>query len=140
MKKAFISILLLYIVFCFVGCATTQTDSNSSEDIKEKHVVVLTKENWEQYITIETVPYYPASGTTYYHYFRGALSYAYYDNVVVAYQLTESMSKSPYTITQTEKTLSLNAGGCGTITISNNASYYQSYTIENVSGTITYWI
>lgn len=140
MKKAFISILLLYIVFCFVGCATTQTDSNSSEDLKEKHVVVLTKDNWEQYITIETVPYYPASGTTYYHYFRGALSYAFYDDVIVTYQLTEHMRQSPYTMTQTEKTLLLNTGGCGTLTISDNASYNRSYTIENVSGTITYWI
>ena len=139
MKKIIMVIIFICVSFCLISCTATKTTTNNSVEEKEKYVVTLTKDNWEKYITIEEVPY-ESSVTTHYHYFRGALAYAYYDNVIVTYELVEHMRKSPYTITQTEKTLLLNAGGCATITISNDSAYLRSYENKSVSGTITYWI
>ena len=140
MKKLLIAILLICMSICFIGCSATKGSTTDTVEEKEKHIVTLTMDNWEKYITIEIVPYAGSASTTYYHYFRGALSYALYEDVTITYELTERMSRSPYTITQTEKTLLLNAGGCATITISNDSGNYRSYTITQVSGTITYWL
>ena len=99
----------------------------------EKHVVNITKENYQKFITIEKLSAVGSNSSTSYHYFRGALSYAYYDNVIVTYNYISNS-------TITEKTLYLNAGGCGTITTSSSRYGSSSYEIVNVTGTITYWI
>lgn len=139
MKKITISILLLICILCFVGCNSNNgkvqnTGTSSTEvSVMEKHVVNITKENYQKFITIEELSVVGSNYSTFYHYFRGALSYAYYDNVIVTYNYISNN-------TITEKTLYLNAGGCGTITTSGSRYGSSSYEIVNVTGTITYWI
>lgn len=139
MKKISISILLLICILCFVGCNSNNgkeqnTNTPSTEvSVMEKHVVNITKENYQKFITIEKLSVVGSISSTSYHYFRGALSYAYYDNVIVTYNYISNS-------TITEKTLYLNAGGCGTITTSSSRYGSSSYEIVNVTGTITYWI
>lgn len=139
MKKITISILLLICILCFVGCNSNNgkvqnTGTSSTEvSVMEKHVVNITKENYQKFITIEELSVVGSNSSTSYHYFRGALSYAYYDNVIVTYNYISNS-------TITEKTLYLNAGGCGTITTSSSRYGSSSYEIVNVTGTITYWI
>lgn len=139
MKKISISILLLICILCFVGCNSNNgkeqnTNTPSTEvSVMEKHVVNITKENYQKFITIEKLSVVGSISSTSYHYFRGALSYAYYDNVIVAYNYISNS-------TITEKTLYLNVGGCGTITTSSSRYGSSSYEIVNVTGTITYWI
>lgn len=139
MKKISISILLLFCIVCLVGCTSNNgkvqnTDTSSTEvSVMEKHVVNITKENYQKFITIEKSSVVGSGYSTSYHYFRGALSYAYYDNVIITYNYTSNSMI-------TEKTLYLNVGGCGTITTSSSKFGSSSYEIVNVSGTITYWI
>ena len=139
MKKFSISILLLICILCFVGCNSNNgkeqnTNTPSTKvSVMEKHVVNITKENYQKFITIEKLSVVGSNYSTSYHYFRGALSYAYYDNVIVTYNYISNS-------TITEKTLYLNAGGCGTITTSSSRYGSSSYEIVNVTGTITYWI
>lgn len=143
MKKFISSIFATLVLFicCFsiVGCNTNDgqihTDETSSNNatIMEKHVVSLTIENYEKFITIETVPAIGDVSTSYYHYFSGALSYAFYDNVIITYNYNSNS-------TSTEKILALNVGGCGTIITSSSRYGSSSYEIINVSGTIIYWI
>lgn len=134
MKKISIPILLLFCMLCFIGCnSNNEKVQNNEVSIMEKHIVNITKENYQKFITIETSYVSGSTFSTYYHYFRGALSYAYYDNVIVTYNFTSSS-------TTTEKTLYLNVGGCGTITTSSTKYGSSSYEIVNVSGAIIYWI
>lgn len=138
-KKLFVPILLSICLLCITGCAqsngqiqTTDTPSNEVS-VMEKHIVNITKDNYQKFLTIETDSVVGSVSSTSYHYFRGALSYAFYDNVVITYDYHSGD-------TATEKTLSLNVGGCGTI-ITNSSRYgSSSYEITNVSGTIIYWI
>lgn len=139
MKKITIFILLLICILCFVGCNSNNgkvqnTGTSSTEvSVMEKYVVNITKENYQKFITIETSSVVNSISSTSYHYFRGALSYAYYDNVIVTYNyISNSMT--------TEETLYLNVGGCGTITTSSSRYGSSRYEIVNVTGTITYWI
>ncbi len=143
MKKYITSVIIAIalIVCCFgvVGCTpndgqinTDETPSNNVTKM-EKYVINITKYNYQKFITIETMPNSTDTATSYYHYFRGALSYAFYDNVIVTYNFNSNS-------TSTEKTLALNAGGCGTITTSSSRYGSSSYEITNVSGTIIYWI
>lgn len=129
MKKFLLSIILIFCLPCMAGCGM---EVNNSET-KTKHVVNLTIDNYQDYLTIETTPYIRDYSTSYYNYFRGALSYAYYDNVTITYDYISSG-------TTTEKTIKLNVGGCGCIVTSNSKYGDISYEITNVSGTITYWI
>ncbi len=131
MKKFLISLLLSICLFCITGCAsnngqiqTTDTPSNEVSAM-EKHIVSITKDNYQIFLTVETNDVSPIL----YHYFRGALPYAFYDNVIITYDYR-------YGDTTTERTLSLNVGGCGTIKTFGSSSYE----ITNVSGTIIYWI
>lgn len=139
MKKISISILLLICILFFVGCNSNNgkeqnTDAPSTEvSVMEKHVVNITKANYQKFITIEKSSVVESNSSTSYHYFRGALSYAYYNNVIVTYNYISNS-------TTTEKTLYLNAGGCGTITTSSSRYGSSSYEIVNVTGTITYWM
>lgn len=130
MKKISISILLLICMLCFVGC---NSNNGTEVSVMEKHVVNITKENYQKFITIEISTIVGCNSSTSYHYFRGALSYAYYDNVIITYNYI-------FDSTTTEKTLYLNVGGCGTITTSSSRYGRTSYEIVNVTGTITYWI
>lgn len=136
MKKFFILLLLSICLLCMMGCTsnnrqTQTTDAPSNKvSVMEKHMVSITNDNYQKYLTIETN--YEESYRSHHH-FRGALSYAFYDNVVITYNY-----RSGDTIT--EKTLSLNVGGCGTITTWSSIHGSSSYEITNVSGTITYWI
>ncbi len=143
MKKfetSFIAALVLF-VCCFgiAGCNTNNgqihTDETPSNNVSvmEKHVVSISMENYKKFITIETVPFIGDVSTSYYHYFSGALSYAFYDNVIVTYNYNSNS-------TSTENILTLNVGGCGTITTSSSRYGSSSYEITNVSGTIIYWI
>lgn len=79
----------------------------------EKHIVSITKDNYQKFLTIETNYVVGSASSTSYYYFRGALSYAFYDNVVITYDYRSND-------TTTERTLSLNVGGCGTITTSSS--------------------
>lgn len=136
MKKFFILLLLSICLLCMMGCTsnnrqTQTTDAPSNKvSVMEKHMVSITNDNYQKYLTIETN--YEGSSISHHH-FRGALSYAFYDNVVITYNYCSGD-------TITEKTLSLNVGGCGTITTWSSIHDSASYEITNVSGTITYWI
>ena len=139
MKKFFVPLLLSVCLLCITGCASNNgqistTDTSSNEvSVMEKHIVSITKDNYKKFLTIETNYVIGSSSSTSYHYFRGALSYAFYDNVVITYYYRSND-------TTTERTLSLNVGGCGTITTSSSRYGSSSYEITNVSGTIIYWI
>lgn len=143
MKKFLLSIILIFCLPCMAGCGTDLpcragcgTEVNNGET-KTKHVVNLTIDNYQDYLTIETTLYIRDYMTSYYNYFRGALSYAYYDNVIITYDYISSGSST----TTTEETIKLNLGGCGCIVTSSSSRYGgNSYEITNVSGTITYWI
>lgn len=139
MKKFLLSIILRFCLPCMAGCGTEVnrcgTAVNNGET-KTKHVVNLTIDNYQDYLTIETTPYNRDYSTSYYNYFRGALSYAYYDNVIITYDYISSGSDT----TTTERTIKLNVGGCGCIVTSKSKYGDISYEITNVSGTITYWI
>lgn len=136
MKKFFILLLLSICLLCMIGCTsnnrqTQTTDAPSNKvSVMEKHMVSITNDNYQKYLTIET----NEGSSRSHHHFRGALSYAFYDNVVITYNYR-------YEDTITEKNLSLNVGGCGTITTTWSSIHgSSSYEITNVSGTITYWI
>ena len=139
MKKFFVPLLLSICLLCMTGCTTNNgqiqtTDTPSYEvPVMEKHIVSITKDNYQKFLTIETNYVVGSASSTSYHYFRGALSYAFYDNVVITYDYRSND-------TTTERTLSLNVGGCGTITTSSSRYGSSSYEITNVSGTIIYWI
>lgn len=128
MKRIFITTMIIIIcLVCFVGC-NSENDKNKN---MTKYSIVLTEENYQDYLTIETsLFFYPSSYRIDYHYIRGALSYAYYDNVIITYDYIP-MNSDPST-----KTLKLNLGGCATIT-TNGGSRYE---ITKVTGTVTYWI
>lgn len=141
MKKFITSIIVAVVLFvcCFgiVGCNTNNKQISTSESpsnvaIMEKYIVDITMENYRKFITIETVPVFWSTSTSYYHYFSGALSYAFYDGVIVTYNYRSDGI--------TEKTLTLNAGGCGMIATSSSKYGSSSYEITNVSGIIIYWI
>ena len=132
MKKFLLSIILIVCLLCMAGCGT---EVNNGET-KTKQVVTLTIDNYQDYLTIETTPVIGEVSSSYYNYFRGALSYAYYDNVIITYDYISSGSST----TTTEKTIKLNVGGCGCIVTSSSRYGRTSYDITNVSGTITYWI
>lgn len=132
MKKFLLSIILIVCLLCMAGCGT---EVNNGET-KTKQVVTLTIDNYQNFLTIETTPIIGDRSSSYYNYFRGALSYAYYDSVIVTYNYISSGSST----TTTEKTIKLNAGGCGCIVTSSSGYGSTSYEITNVSGTITYWI
>lgn len=142
MKKVIILLLLATCLFCMLGCTSSygenQSNASSSESsLPEKHVVSITMDNYKKYITIETNVVAGTSSSSSYHYFRGALAYAFYDNVIISYNYhSDSISSN----TTTEETLFLNAGGCGTITTSSSRYGGTSYEITDVSGTIIYWI
>ena len=139
MKKILIPLLLSICLFCITGCASNngqiQTADTSSNEVSvmEKHIVSITKDNYQNFLTVETNYVVGSMSTTSYHYFRGALPYAFYDNVIITYDYLSGG-------TTTEKTLSLNVGGCGTIITSGSKYGSSSYEITNVSGTIIYWI
>ena len=132
MKKFLLSIILIVCLLCMVGCGA---EDNNGET-KTKQVVTLTMDNYQDYLTIETTPVIGEVSSSYYNYFCGALSYAYYDNVIITYDYISSDSST----TTTEKTIKLNVGGCGCIVTSSSRYGRTSYEITNVSGTITYWI
>ena len=142
MKKVFLLLLLAICLFYMIGCTSdygeNQSDASSREmSLPEKHVVNITLDNYKEYITIETNVVARTSSSSSYHYFRGALSYAFYDNVIISYNYhSDSTSGS----TTTEETLFLNAGGCGTITTKSSRYGGTSYEISDVSGTVIYWI
>lgn len=139
MKKSFFVLLLLAIcLFCMIGCAPDNgenlSDASSNEmPLPEKHIVNITMDNYKEYITIETNVVVRSSSSSSYHYFKGALSYAFYDDVVITYDFHSGS-------TTTEETLFLNVGGCGTITTSGSRYGSTSYEIVNVTGTIIYWM
>ena len=143
MKKFFVPLLLSVCLLCITGCASNNgqistTDTSSNEvSVMEKHIVSITKDNYQKFLTIETNYVVGSLSSTSYHYFRGALSYAFYDNVIITYNYHSSGTSGD---TITEKKLSLNAGGCGTIITSNSRYGNSSYEITNVTGTIIYWI
>lgn len=139
MRKIYIPLLVIICLLCLTSCTSNNgknhtTDTPSSEvSVMEKHIVSITKDNYQKFLTVETNYVVGSSSSTSYHYFRGALSYAFYDNVVITYDYRSGD-------TTTERTLSLNVGGCGTITTSSSRYGSSSYEITNVSGTIIYWI
>ena len=142
MKKSFVLLLLAICLFCMIGCTSdygeNQSDASSSEiHLPEKHIVTITLDNYKEYITIETNVVVRTYSSSSYHYFRGALAYAFYDDVIISYNYH---SNSTGGSTTTEETLFLNAGGCGTITTSSSRYGSVSYEITDVSGTIIYWI
>lgn len=143
MKKVFIPLFFSICLLCMTGCASTngqiQTTDTPSNDatVMEKHIVSITADNYQKFLTVEKNVVDGGSSSTSYHYFRGALSYAFYDNVIITYNYHSSGTSDD---TITEKKLSLNAGGCGTIITSNSRYGNSSYEITNVTGTIIYWI
>ena len=143
MKKVFIPLLFSICLLCMTGCASTngqiQTTDTPSNDatVMEKHIVSITADNYQKFLTVEKNVVDGGSSSTSYHYFRGALSYAFYDNVIITYNYHSSGTSGD---TITEKKLSLNAGGCGTIITSNSRYGNSSYEITNVTGTRIYWI
>lgn len=110
---------------------TIDTPSNELS-VMEKHIVSITKDNYQKFLTVEI----NSVSSVAFHYFRGALSYAYYDNVVITYNLNYS-DRTP---NKTGQTLPLNVGGCGTITTVSTQYGSSSYEITDVSGSIIYWI
>lgn len=126
MRRFLIFLILIVFLVAMTGC---DTNTNTME----KHVVQITKENYEKYITIETNVVTSSSSSKSYHYFRGALTYGFYDNVIITYNFTSTDGT-------TEKFLLLNVGGCGTIVTMSSAYGSSNYEITNVSGSITYWI
>lgn len=139
MKKILIPLLLSICLFCITGCTSNNgqiktADTSSNEvSVMEKHIVSITKDNYQNFLTVETNYVVGSMSTTSYHHFRGALPYAFYDNVIITYDYLSGD-------TTTEKTLSLNVGGCGTIITTSSRYGSSSYEITNVSGTIIYWI
>lgn len=139
MKKILIPLVLSICLFCITGCASNNgqiqiTDTPSNKvSVMEKHVVSITKDNYQKFLTVETNYVVDSASSISYHYFRGALPYAFYDNVIITYDYRSGD-------TTTERTLSLNIGGCGTKTTSRSRYGSSSYEITNVSGTIIYWI
>ena len=129
MRKIFVPLLLIICLICMPGCST-----NVSTNTMEKHVVQITKENYEKYITIETNVVSGDSSSTIYHYFRGALTYGFYDNVVISYNFTSTSGDV------SKEILPLNVGGCATIITISSRYGRSNYEITNVSGTIIYWI
>lgn len=87
-EKIFVPLLLSICLLCMTGCTTNNgqiqtTDTPSNEvSVMEKHIVSITKDNYQKFLTIETNYVVGSASSTSYHYFRGALSYAFYDNVV----------------------------------------------------------
>lgn len=132
MKKLLLSIILIVCLLCIAGCGA---EVNNGET-KTKQVVTLTIDNYQDFLTIEITSVIGDFSSNYYNYFRGALSYAYYDNVIITYDYTSSGSST----TTTEETIKLNVGGCGCIVTSSSRYGSTSYKITNVSGTISYWI
>lgn len=133
MRKIFISLLLIICLICIPGCSTNES-TNESTNAMEKHVVQITKENYKKFITIETNVVSGDSFSTAYHYFRGALTYGFYDDVVITYNWTSTSGDV------SEEILSLNVGGCATIVTVSTRYGSSNYEITNVSGTIIYWI
>ncbi len=135
MKKSFISIIVVCMacLICLVGCdVLADQDDNSMK----KYTVELTLDNYLDYLTIATTTNSGDMVSSYEHNFSGALDYAYYDNVVITYNLISNSSSSTKTET---KTLKLDVGGCGSITTSSSRFGSTSYEITDVSGTLTYW-
>lgn len=136
MKKSFISILFVCLacLICLVGCdVLADQDDNSMK----KYTVELTLDNYLDYLTIATITNSGDIASSYNHNFSGALDYAYYDNVIITYNLISNSSSSTKTET---KTLKLDVGGCGSITTTSSRFGSTSYEITDVSGTLTYWL
>ena len=135
MKKSFVSIIAVCLacLICLVGCdVIADQDDNSMK----KYTVELTLDNYLDYLTIATTTNKGDMGSSYDHNFSGALDYAYYDNVIITYNLISNSSSSTKTET---KTLKLDVGGCGSITTTSSRFGSTSYEITDVSGTLTYW-
>lgn len=105
MKKVFIPLLFSICLLCMTGCASTngqiQTTDTPSNDatVMEKHIVSITADNYQKFLTVEINVVDGGSSSTSYHYFRGALSYAFYDNVIITYNY-HSSGTSGDTITE----------------------------------------
>ena len=139
MKKFLVLLISIISLLCLVGCTSSNgqiknTDTSSNEvSAKVKHVVSLTKDNYQKFLTVEINHVVDGEVSIFYHYFRGALSYAFYDNVIITYDYSSGN-------TTTEENLLLNVGGCGTIETDSSRFGTSRYIITNVSGTITYRI
>lgn len=99
--------------------------STQPEVKMERHEVELNINNYQTYINRRSL----SDGSYASIYFEGALSYAYYDNVVITYTRTNGSNK-------TTDTLKLSAGGYS----SWYTTGYGTYTVTDVSGKVIYWI
>jgi len=141
MRKVFLAVILVFFSLVLFGCSGTITqeiktsEEPSTESIAfEKHIVSLTLDNYQKFFTISR----NTVGTgSYDNNLSGALSYAYYDNVVITYLL---VYQGRGETTETEHTLNLNVGGCGTIHTTSSQYGSTTYRITGVSGTVIYWI
>jgi hypothetical protein len=128
--KLFVVCNLFLFLFCLTSCVSTgdlmgnNPTSNSTVETMKKHTVRLTMDNYQTYIEIRGIS--GESATTFN--FEGALSYAYYDNVVISYKVNGEPRETK-----------LNAGGYG--------RYYSSLRMASstaeiigVSGSVIYWM
>ena len=137
MKRVF-CYLIIVLLLGAAGCYSPIDNDEISTVTKQ--VVDLSIDNYLDYLTVETVsqsehlPGSVVSITTRTSYFSGALSYAFYDNVVITYNCFES-----YPEKITVKQLKLDVGGNGIITEScTNFGGTTKYEVIEVTGTVTF--
>ena len=132
-KRKYLMLLPL-LIFGLGSCGSKTNDENkgANEDTSIAHVeekkrynIALTLENYTKYIEIRYM--FGESSTSYY--FQGALSYAFYDNVIIK---AHSSSNGDYSIK---------------LSVGSYASYYSISTrfsetpsIIGIEGNVIYWI
>ena len=136
--KKLLNIVLVCCFFtlfsCLISCGNNSVDSKlnnnsiASVETMHKYNVQLNMNNYRTYIDIRstTVDFSTSSNT--YYVFDGALSYAYYDNVVIN-----------YTINGETKEVKLSAGGFGNYYVSNSR-VTTTAEITGISGSVIYWL
>lgn len=158
--KSFVSILLLLsmlllCVSCTVDTPANEFDSSEEHDNGSKHYEIdLTLENFSTFLTYSTEsnPGYRTSSPDYYHFISGVLSFAYYENVSVTFEVVYTYDKYTYggkTYT-CEYTVPLNAAGNATFAAydqdlldalqveGSNSASKRTYTIKDVSGKVNF--
>ncbi len=125
MRKS--SFLLSLLALLLASCASTSQNACSCRNSMSKHEVDISLSNYETYFDV-TKTYNSEHGIVSRKYiFAGCLSYAFYENVVVSFNVTYLSGGS------TSITLKLNANGNGT------TDAYAEIDITAISGKGSYW-
>lgn len=128
MKKTLFLIPLT--ILSIVGCSNDNTNNNEIT-FPTKHEIVLTLSNYKTYFDITSTTNY--NQTTYD--FKGCLSYAFYDGVVITIEYYNAGVSTSETNSESEDVI-LNAGGNGHF--AGGGKYYG--TINSITGKVIYWM